>query len=350
MPRVNRHAERRVSMSVRPLPFRRDHKMRRRHALGVFISILAAAGARSGSGQSTGRLYKLGHLSQASASENLTRKFTLPELEMLGFVVGQNLVFDGRIGVNDDLHRLAGELLAKKPDTLITIGAQATQAARGATGSVPIVMFADDPVGLGYATSLARPGGNITGIANLVSDLEAKRLQLLTDAAPLVRRVGVLLQSSSPNRAATEPALRAGATKIGVELLFFLAESAADYPAVFASMREARVEALLIGADPGFFADAAKLAALARDAHLPTGCEWPSMARAGCVIGYGANQAVLRRRLAHYVARIFNGDAPSDLPIEQPTEIDLAINVGIAKSLGLIIPPALLVRADEVID
>ena len=144
--------------------------------------------------------------------------------------------------------------------------------------------------------------------------------------------------------------MRAAPRKIGVELSFFFAENTAAYPAVFAAMRHARIEALLIGANPLFFADAALLFALAQDARLPTGCEWASMARAGCGIGYGANQAVLRRRLAQYVARIFRGAAPSDLPIERPTQLELAIDLRTAKSLGLDIPPAILARADEVIE
>ena len=300
--------------------------------------------------QSPERVYRLGHLAQSEVSERTTREFSLPELARLGFVEGRNLEFHVRSGVVDALPGLARELLATKPDVIVAIGAAAALVAREATNSVPIVMFADDPVGLGLATSFSRPDGNVTGIAIMVVELQAKRLELLLEAVPHARRIAALLNRTSPSRERAERALRAGAATAGIELLVFAAEGASDYQAAFAAMRTAGAEALVIGSDPRFHADRELLAALAHEARQPTSCEWVDMARAGCLLGYGPSQAALRRRLAQYVARILRGASVGELPIEQPTTFELGFNLKTARGLGLTIPPTLLARADEVIE
>ena len=254
-----------------------------------------------------------------------------------------------RAGVTDRC-LLGRELLATKPDVIIAIGTAATRVAREITDSVPIVMFADDPVGLGLATSFSRPDRNVTGVANMVLELQNKRLALLREAVPMARRVAALLRRTSLTRERSVQALRAGAATEGIELLVYTADGPSDYHAVFTAMRAAGSDALLIGSDPQFYGDRALLAALAREASLPTSCEWVDMARVGCLLGYGPNQAALRRRLAHYVARILRGALVGDLPIEQPTTFELAFNLETARGLGVTIPPALLARADEVIE
>jgi len=300
--------------------------------------------------QSPDRVYRLGHLAQSEEADRLSREFTLPELAQLGFAEGRNLHFSARFGSTNALPNLAQELLAEKPDAIIAIGSAATLAARAATNSVPIVLFAFDPVRLGVAESFSRPAGNVTGISNMVFELQVKRLELLLDVIPATRRVAVLLRRGSPIEEQSEQELRVSAAQVGVEVLFYSADGPSDYEAAFAAMRAARAQALVIGSDPRFFADTALLAKHAHEARLPTSCEWATMARAGCLLGYGPSIAALRQRLAHFVARILRGASPAELAIEQPTAFELALNLKAARALGLAISPTMVARADEVIE
>jgi len=245
---------------------------------------------------------------------------------------------------------LMRELLAARPDAVIAIGPAAIVAAGAATRTVPIVTFGTDPIELGLAQSYARPGGNVTGVVILASELEVKRLSILHEAVPDRRRVAVLISSTSAATAAGEALMRKAAAGLGVELLAFTVAAPADYPAAFAAMRAAGAQALVIGATPEFNRDAKQLAALALEARLPTVCEWADMARSGCLIGYGPNRAELRKRMAAQIALIFRGTAAGDVAIELPTLFEFAINQKIAKSLDLSIPAGVLVQADEVID
>lgn len=326
--------------------------MRRREFISGLGSAVSAwplvAGASPVLGQISGRIYRLGHLANTANSEALTRETTLPELAKLGFVEGRNLVFDGRVGERDALPGLARELLATGPDAVIAIGPAALVATGAVTRSVPIVAFGTDAVELGLAQTYARPGGNVTGVVILTSELEPKRLSILRDAVPDRRRVAALIGPAQ--KSISEPAMRKAAGGLGVELLVFTAAAPAEYPAAFAAMRAAGAEALVIGAAPEFFRDAQQLAALAIEARLPTVCEWAEMAHSGCLIGYGPNRAELRRRLANHVAQIFRGVAPGDIAIERPTVFESAINMRTAKALGLIIPQTTLAAADDVID
>ncbi len=242
------------------------------------------------------------------------------------------------------------ELLAAKPDAIIAVGGAAVGQAREATSSVAIVMFADDPVGQGFAASFARPGGNVTGIANMAMELHEKRLQLLLEAVPAARRVAVLLKSNTPTQAAHQRAMQVVATSTGVEVKLFTADGPSDYPAAFAAMRAAGTQALVIGADPEFARDGALLAALALEAGQPTSCEWAWMAQAGCLLGYGPDRGALRRRMAHQIAGIFRGASAAEMPIERPTAFEFAVNLKTARALGIAIPPSILLRADEVIE
>ena len=225
-------------------------------------------------GQSPDRVFRLGHIAQTLDSERLTRDFSLPELAKLGFVEGRNLELFWRNGSVDNLPKLALALLNDKPDVIVAIGGTAARAVQASTSSIPIVMFADDPVGLGLATSFAQPDRNVTGIANLVVELQAKRLELVLEVTPKARRVAALFRRTSAMRERGEPALRDSAAKAGIELLVYTADGPSDYLAAFAAMRGAGVEALVIGADPRLFADRELLAEHALQARLPTSCEW----------------------------------------------------------------------------
>jgi putative ABC transport system substrate-binding protein len=291
----------------------------------------------------------LGILAPTEISAENTRRATLPVLVAQGFVEGRNLVVDFRIGNAERLPELARAMVAAKPDAIYAISNNAVEAAANATADVPIVMFGADPVIQGYVKSLAKPGGRMTGVTVLSSDLDGKRLELLREAMPRARRIAAILPPSS-SRDASLAALRKVAAVAGVELVPFDAPTPGDYAAAFAGMRKADAQALVIGAHAQLYRDTRQLVALARESKLPTICEWPDMARAGCVIGYGPDADELRRRAGEIIARIFKGAKPGDQPIEGPTRFELAINLKEARALGLDIPQSLLLRADEVIE
>jgi putative ABC transport system substrate-binding protein len=304
------------------------------------------AGVLPALAQTQNRVYRLAHISNSADSEAFTRQITLPELARLGFVEGRNLVFDGRVGELDALPGLMGELLAGQPDAVVAVG-PAIGPAGAATRTVPVITFGFDPIELGLAASYARPGGNVTGVVILIAELEAKRLSLLLEAVPDRRRVAALVPARN---GANETALRKAAAGLGIELLVFPAAAPSEYAGAFAAMREQGAQALVIGATPQFQRDGKQLAALALEAKLPTVCEWAEMAHAGCMIGYGPSRIALRKRMADQISRIFRGAAPGELPIEQPTVFEFAVNQKIAKSLDVDIPAALLTRADDVIE
>jgi putative ABC transport system substrate-binding protein len=297
------------------------------------------------------RVYRLAELEPTATALELTHNLTLPELAKLGFIEGRNLVLDTRVGDPVTMAGFARELVRAHPDAIIAGDNDAISAAHEVTSTVPVVILGGDPVENGWAESLAHPGGNITGVAVLARELDGKRLDLLHQAVPTARRVTALLAPrSTPGRQPSEHEISAVAAHIGIEILLFEAAGSAEYPAAFAAMREAGAQGLLVMAYPIFYRDAEPLARLALQAGLPAVCEWAEMAQSGCMIGYGPSRPELRRRMAHYVARIFQGAAPADLPIEQPTHYEFAVNLQIAKALGLTIPPSILARADEVIE
>ena len=300
-----------------------------------------------GSGQ---KMYRLAHITTATISEQMSRDIVLGELARLGFREGSNLVFDSRVGTTEQLPDLMQAILSAKPDAIIAVGGAALKAAASVTRTVPIVMFADEPVTLGYAEDLARPGGNFTGIANMLVQLHGKRLTLLLEAMPGTRRLAALVRSTDPSREPKQEAMRQAARQTGVELVEFLVRQPSEYAGTFAAMQAAGARGVIIAADPEFNRDEVELAALATRHGLASSCEWASMARAGCLMGYGPQPRLLRIRLAQIVARILQGTKPEDLPIERASQFDLALNQATARTLGVTFPPSLLIRADEVID
>ena len=300
--------------------------------------------------QEPDRIYRLGVLSVSPGTLQRLRAVMFPELARLGFTEGRNLVVEARFGPMEELPGLARQLAAANPDAIIAAG-NAIGAVRQATSTTAIIgsFIGEDPIAAGFAATLARPGGNVTGVAMLAPELDAKRLQLLHEAVPGVSRIAALAVSPdqhAPNLAA----MRQAASHEGLALLPFYAAQPQDYPATFAAMRDAGPIALQIVSAPQFFTNASTLAELALEAKLPTMCEWRSMAAQGCLLGYGPDYAELLRRVADYVARIFHGASPGELPIEGPTHYEFAINLKTAKTLGLTLPPVILARADEVIE
>ena len=313
----------------------------------IFLLALAAPLIAPAAGE---KVYRLAELEPTAASLELTHSLTLPELAKLGFSEGRNLVLDARVGDAAAMAGMARELVLADPDAIIAVGPDATRAARQATTTVPLVVFGPDPVRSGWATSLAHPGGNVTGVTMLAVELDGKRLDLLHEAVPAARRVAALLMPSVPGQQPSEREMRDVAASDGVDLLIFDATGPEDYRTAFAAMRAVAAQGLVIMANPTFYRDAALLARLAIEAGLPTVCEWAEMAQSGCLLGYGPNRPEMRRRLAHFVAHIFQGAAPGDLPIEQPTHYEFVVNLKTAEALGLTVPRSILARADEVIE
>lgn len=323
--------------------------MRRLHWLGLaLLSLLLAPPL--GRSHAAERVFRLGELGATPATLEYTRRITLPELAKLGFEEGRNLVLDERVGDAGVIDRVAQQLVDSKPDAIIAIGGDAIRAASQATSTVPIVIFGSLPRGQAAPASLARPGGNVTGVVILGTDLDGKRLELLHEAVPGARRIGGLFVPWALYREQSEREMRMVADKVGVELLPFDAEDPTNYARAFTAMRAAGVQGLVIMAHADLYRDREMLTKLALQAGLPTVCEWSEMAQAGCLLGYGPNMQELRRRLASYVAHIFNGRPPGELPIEQPTRYEFAINLNTARSLGLALPLSLLALADKVID
>jgi putative ABC transport system substrate-binding protein len=276
------------------------------------------------------------------------------ELRKLGWVEGTTIVIerkdpDYRL---DQLPALAADLVRSKPNLIVTFTPQAARAAKNATSDIPIVMlFVADPVGLGLASSLAHPGGNLTGVATLVpGGFNAKALDLLRELLPQAKRVAVLINPSNEIHRLTFPETPPAAAKLGFQLDVIEVREAGEMPGAIAAAKARGAEALSIFADPIFYFPPNRVPDLATQAGLPSISLERSFVQGGGLISYGPDFLAMARRGAHYVDRILKGAKPAELPIEQPTKFLLLINLKTAKSLGIEIPATLLARADEVIE
>ena len=310
--------------------------MERRRFIEVIAGGLLAA-PRAAGAQPTGRVYRIGWLTPAGAGPSPASR---EAMRALGYVEGQTVAFESRSAEDDlgRLPRLAAELVHSKVDVIVAVSPPAIRAARQATDTIPIVMAYWGQGGLiesGIVASFASPGGNVTGLHILAAELDAKRLELLLQAIPKARKVGVL----DPQAAGFTLQLQITAVGRGSE----------GYERAFDSMAKARVEALLVPSFPRFFRDAGRIIELAARRRIPAVYEWPAMAKDGGLMAYGPTYAELNGRVAAFVDRILKGAKPGDLPIEQPPKFELVINLKTAKALGLTVPPSLLGRADEVI-
>ncbi len=289
-------------------------------------------------------------LAPSAVSVGFTRQFTLPELARQGFREGENLRFVVREadGQPAELPRLARELAAQRCDVVVAVAASSIQAARQAMPATPIVMgFGDDPVGWGWAASLQRPGGQVTGVAMQAHEADLKRLQLVRELLPGVNRLGVLMVPTQ--RAEHRQMLQSAAQRLGFTLEIAEAARPEDFDRAFAALRRSRAEALLVTASPIYLASVKDIVARAQAAGWPAVCEWQEMARAGCLAGFGPTIGELRTRVGAIAAQVLRGVPPGEIPIEQPTRFELTLNLGAARALGLTIPQPLLLRADEVV-
>jgi len=322
----------------------------------VFLSTLAGgllAAPRIAGARAT-KVYRLGYLSSSTSTSNpRTVEAFRQGLRELGWVEGQNLAIEYRWaeGRFDRLPDLAAELVRLKVDVIAASPAPATTAAKRATATIPIVfMGVADPVGAGLVASLAQPGGNVTGLTYAVgSNIFAKDLELLKEAAPKTRRAAVLSNPASPNQPLILSSVKDAGRALGLQVKFLEARGPEDFDLVFSTMAKERVGALFVLQDPAFTPQRARLASLAIQHRLPSIFTQREDAEAGALMSYGPSLSDLWRRGAAYVDKILKGAKPADLPVEQPTKFELVINLKTARALGLTVPPSLLARADEVI-
>jgi ABC-type uncharacterized transport system substrate-binding protein len=274
-------------------------------------------------------------------------------LRDLGYVEGQNIVVDYRYskGQDDVLPALASELVRLNADVIVTTGTPAALAAKQATKTIPIVAtIVADPVGLGLVATLARPGGNITGLSNVSPDLAAKQLQLLQEVKPQVSRVLVLRNMANPATRIWWNELQAAERALGLHLRVVDVPAASDLGGnLFPSILHAQPDAIFVMPDAIFLVQPMPLIDFARKNRLPLFAGFREMVEAGALMSYTPNLADLLRRAPTYVDKILKGTKPADLPVEQPTKFELVINLKTAKALGLTIPHSLLLRADQVI-
>ena len=321
-----------------------------------FITLLGgtAAWPLAARAQQAGKVHRIGVLETISTTLNVANFYALREgLRQLGYAEGQNLVIEYRSadGRDDRFPGLARELLALKVDVIVTRGTPAAKAVKNATSTVPVVMMASgDPVGVGLVTSLARPGGNITGLSAIVGELSPKRLELIKEIVPGLARIAVLANTSNDAVRRDWARIETAARSLGVQSqLLDLRESDALGP-TFDDASARRADALVVVIDAITQANQQRIVDLAMKHRLPAIYSSREFVDAGGLIIYGVSYPDLYRRAATYVDKILKGTKPSDLPVVQPTKFELVINLKTAKALGLDIPPKLLARADEVIE
>jgi putative ABC transport system substrate-binding protein len=273
-------------------------------------------------------------------------------LRDLGYIEGSNIVIEWRWAQKvEDLPALAAELVHMPVDVIFAPSSTFVEAARQVTTTIPIVFAVHaDPVGLGHVASLARPGGNITGMSMLLTELVAKGLEMMTEALPQAHRIGVLWNPTTPSHARALQSVETAAEKLGLTLQMVPARSLEEFDGAFATMAQERVGGFLAVGSPLFLGQRVPLAALAFKHRLPGMFPFKEHVVAGGLMSYGADPSDLYRRAAGYVDKILKGAKPADLPVEQASKYELVINLKTAKALGLEIPPMLLARADEVIE
>ena len=305
-----------------------------------------------GEAQVPAKVPRIGFLSSRSPTDNPYPEAFRQGLSELGYVEGQTIAIEYRFaeGRPERLPALAADLVRLKVDVIVTGAPPAPEAAKQATSTIPIVFaVSGDPVAAGLVASLARPGGNITGLANLAQEVVGKQLELLKEVAPKVSRVAVLQNPSNHVHPFVLRQAEGAARALGLQLQILEARTPAEIDAAFAAMRSQRAGGVLVLRDGLFLAQRTQIAALAAKSRLPAVYGLREHAEAGGLMAYGANVLLMYRRAATYVDKILKGAKPADLPVEQPTKFELVVNLKTARGLGLTIPQSILVRADRVI-
>jgi putative tryptophan/tyrosine transport system substrate-binding protein len=316
-------------------------------------SVLAVAPAVRG--QQTAKVYRVGYLTVPSreTAQGVANSFQLA-LRDVGWMEGQNLVLDYRFADSnmDRLSELAAELVRLRADVIVAGANTAVSAAKSATRTIPIVMFlAVDPVGSGLVASLARPGGNVTGLTqNAGPEIYGKQLQLLKEAFPRISRVAILANRATSTYARAVREIEAATRALGLQGQILEIRDPGEFDNAFAALTAARADAIFITTDSLFYQHRTRLAQLAAKSRLSAIWGLRDHVEAGGLMSYATDLHDLARRAATFVDKILKGAKPADLPVEQPTKFELVINMKTAKTLGLTIPQSVLVRADEIIE
>jgi putative tryptophan/tyrosine transport system substrate-binding protein len=324
--------------------------MRRREIITLLgsVAIVLPLAVRA---QQAGKIHTIGILSAGSFDPTAP---SFPDaLRELGWIEGKNVAFERRYAENqvERLAELGAELVRLNVDVIVAIGTLAPLAAKRATTTIPIVMTAaGDPLGSGLVASLARPGGNVTGMSLMAPDLGAKRLELLKEVLPSLSRVAVLWNAANPYPALVFKQTQAAGRVLGIQVQSLEVRSPDDFDGTFEAARRQRPDALITVEDPLTFNYRKLIADFTAGHQLPALHGMREFVTAGGLMSYGANLVDLIRRAAGYVDKIFKGAKPADLPVQQPTKFELVINLKAAKALGLTVPLTLLARADEVIE
>jgi putative ABC transport system substrate-binding protein len=322
--------------------------------VGLFaIFVTLAAWGAVALAQQQKKVPRIGFLTTLSPSTISDRIEAFRQgLRELGYVEGKNIVIEWRYAEEklDRLPALVSELVGLKVDVIVTGGTAATRPAKQATVTIPIVMaFDDDPIGSGFAASLARPGGNITGLSTQASEISGKRLELLREIVPKLSRVAVLGTSTRPGNAQSLREVELAAGALGVKLQYLDVLSPEDIETAFRGASGGRAEAVLTLNSTVLISHRRQVADLAVKSRLPAIYYAPEFVEDGGLVTYGVSITDLFRRAASYVDKILKGAKPADLPVEQPTKFEFVINLKAAKQIGLTIPPNVLARADKVI-
>jgi putative ABC transport system substrate-binding protein len=302
--------------------------------------------------QQQGKIWRIGYLSLLSGPSIRDENFR-EGMRELGYVVDRNITIEYRWagGNRERLQELAAELVGLKVDVIVTASSPVAEAAKRATRTIPIVMAAiGDAVGSGLIDSLARPGGNITGLTMMSTDLANKRVQLVRELLPKATRIAVLVLANATASQNMLEEMRPVAKQMGIQLVLQTLNDGGSLPGIFSAIQRERAQALIVQTNPISFDYRARIAELAVRQRLPTIYEGSEFVAAGGFLSYGPSVNDMYRRSATYIDKIFKGAKPADLPIEQPTKFELVVNLKIAKALGLKVSQSILVRADKVIE
>jgi putative tryptophan/tyrosine transport system substrate-binding protein len=335
-----------------PYPLASTRAAMRRRDFVTLIGTAAALWPFAIRAQQTGKMRSIGFLNPGSETSSVASHF-FDALAELGWIEGKNVVFERRYAENrvELLPELAAELVHLNVDVIAANGTLGPLAAKRVTSTIPIVMTAaGDPLGSGLVATLARPGGNVTGVSLMAPDLGGKRLELLRELLPRLARVAVLWNAANPYSANVFKETQGAGRTLGVDVQSLEVRGPDDLDGAFEAARKLRLDAMITVEDPLTFSNRKRIADFTTGQQLPSLSGLREFVADGGLISYGANLADLFRRAAGYVDKILKGAKPADLPVEQPTKFELVINLTTAKALGLTIPGTVIARADEVIE
>jgi putative ABC transport system substrate-binding protein len=324
-----------------------------RFVVGALAALMLIAAPCVIEAQPAGKVWRVGFLGSVSPAANKERVDAFKDgLRALGYVEGRNIVIEYRWAEGDysRLPKLAKELVARKPDLIVSTGGRPSMMAlREATSSIPVVFIGAEPVAAGIVLSLARPGGNFTGLDVFSVELDTKRLNLLKEAFPRISSVVLLWNPDNPSALIQRYRVETAGQTLGVQVQLAEARRPDDLDTAFASIARQRPDALLVTADPMYDSQRQRIVDLAAKLRLPTIYQWREFTDIGGLMSYGTDLTALYRRVPAYIDRIFKGAKPGELPVEQPAKYEFVVNLKTAKAMGLTIPPAVLARADHVI-